>query len=465
MRQAARVLHSLAFNAGACPAALAPAEQRPAAGSGSRGQLHDCRRPGWPCTGGRPGGRSLWPLHPLNPRLWAPSEALRMTLQGQLCLGPCLLTSAVRRAACTGGSADESARTGHRLPSIAGLTGQQGAAQARRCTQGARLPLCGSRRLGSPHSRLLVQPALPAGRRQRGRPAASARSAPPASCSRQSSSAWQQPQHAQKSRSFSPAPLVNTTCTARRSPSAGTPSAAVLSVPPARCWPLAPRAATCTCTRWGPARVRPRPGRQCRGLGTSQPRCPCWRGTALPLRPASPARQEPHQTPPAHAAPRAQSAYRCPGMQSPSTAAYAARTLSDAGDLVRAGWHLTKPWLCKCLTTATDRSWHTRLFHGPRPAESCGVQGPALSAFEGWHAACSAARAAAPRLVDPQLSASMKRVDFVGHVANPFHRRGQPPGQAAAAVAPLRELRASVRTVPTQCAPHAVVTADMACAG
>ena len=51
--------------------------------------------------------------------------------------------------------------------------------------------------------------------------------------------------------------------------------------------------------------------------------------------------------------------------------------------------------------------------------------------------------------MDPQLYKAMKRVEFVGHVANPFYRRGQPAGEAAAAVAPLRNLRASVVVVPT----------------
>ena len=77
------------------------------------------------------------------------------------------------------------------------------------------------------------------------------------------------------------------------------------------------------------------------------------------------------------------------------------------------------------------------------------LQGPGLSTFEGWNAACITARRLPPRVVDPQLSATMKRVDFVGHVSNPFFRRGQPPGEAAAAVTPLRDLRASVAAVPT----------------
>ena len=47
-----------------------------------------------------------------------------------------------------------------------------------------------------------------------------------------------------------------------------------------------------------------------------------------------------------------------------------------------------------------------------------------------------------PRVVDPQLLAQVKTVDFVGAVANPFYRRGQPAGEAARLAAPLRAARA-----------------------
>ena len=81
------------------------------------------------------------------------------------------------------------------------------------------------------------------------------------------------------------------------------------------------------------------------------------------------------------------------------------------------------------------------------------LQGPLLSSFEGWHAACGTARRQPPRVLDPQLAHTMQRVDFVGHVANPFYKRGLPPGQAGSAIAPMRDLRASPQTHKSQCGP------------
>jgi PAB-dependent poly(A)-specific ribonuclease subunit 2 len=50
-----------------------------------------------------------------------------------------------------------------------------------------------------------------------------------------------------------------------------------------------------------------------------------------------------------------------------------------------------------------------------------------------------------PRLVHPAVAKGLRQVDFVGHAANPHHRRGLPPGEAAAAAAPLRALRLEPR--------------------
>ena len=46
-----------------------------------------------------------------------------------------------------------------------------------------------------------------------------------------------------------------------------------------------------------------------------------------------------------------------------------------------------------------------------------------------------------PRAVPPSLLKDVKQVEFVGYVANPMYKRGQSPGEATKAVAPLRNLR------------------------
>ena len=46
-----------------------------------------------------------------------------------------------------------------------------------------------------------------------------------------------------------------------------------------------------------------------------------------------------------------------------------------------------------------------------------------------------------PRIVPPSLLKDVRQVEFVGYVANPLFKRGAPPGEAAKAVAALRNMR------------------------